>query len=166
MPKDSLSECSLFAPGASGLVISYLCRSYRRRGRRLFLHVRQSIWKGYAAVGRNTLTFTSYFQGYYDFLVPTILKKKISFEKYRICALLTWRELSQLKLSSLLPLAKSAKHKLTTLMCWPFRRRSPPAYWIIFSYSFPAFVIFGEIVTCWWIGSSLELTYYITRVSK
>ena len=45
MEPDISSESSLFVSRASGLVFTYWCRSRRKNGRRLFLHVLQSIWK-------------------------------------------------------------------------------------------------------------------------
>ena len=45
MEQDISSESSLFVSRASGLVFTYWCRSRRKNGRRLFLHVLQSIWK-------------------------------------------------------------------------------------------------------------------------
>ena len=58
---DISSESSLFVWGASGLVFRYWWRAKRKKGRRLFLHVRQSILKRLCSSSRDGLTFTKLF---------------------------------------------------------------------------------------------------------
>ena len=60
-PGDISSESSLFVWGASGLVFRYWWRAKRKKGRRLFLHIRQSILKRLCSSSRDGLTFTKLF---------------------------------------------------------------------------------------------------------